>query len=412
MKYYPHIEALLFDQPWAITPRALESMIARVQATEEVDLEAIATKLGRPLENTGGRAEQRGSTAILDVQGPIFRHADLMSHLSGATTAEHLARDFQAAIDNGTVENILLRIDSPGGQVNGIADLAEIIRQSPKPVTAYIDGLGASAAYWLAAAAKKIYGSVDSFIGSIGVVATLVDRRGAQERQGVKTYQIVSSQSPRKLADPATEEGHAAISEMVDSLGALFVDRVAGYRGTTAAHVLEHYGKGFVLPARLAEKAGMIDGVTSEEALIASLHTKTSVAVLAAKEESMEKPTAGAPPAETTQLDNGAAAAAERQRIQAILELPEAKGREKLAQMLAFEPGINTETAKKILASAAEEQAAVVEPPAASPLEREMAKLKNPKVGAGAESDEDAAMAEAQRILAFLPAHQKVARTA
>src|SRR5262245_2962681 len=109
---YPHISALLFDQPWAITPRALESMIQRVEQTGPVDLDAIATRLGRPLENTGNRVEQRGNTAILDIRGPIFRHANLMVQLSGATSAEFLARDFQAALDNPAIDNILLRVDS------------------------------------------------------------------------------------------------------------------------------------------------------------------------------------------------------------------------------------------------------------------------------------------------------------
>lgn len=409
MSRYPHIEALLFDQPWAITPRALDSMIARVEGTKKVDLEAVAAALGRPLEHTEN-AEQRGATAILDINGPIFRRAGLFARISGATSVDTLARDFHEAAINASVENIMLRINSAGGEVNGIADLAEMFHKSPKPVYAFVDGLGASAAYWLASAAQKVYGSADSFTGSIGIVASLTDRRAAQEKKGVKTYQIVSSQSPRKMADPSTEDGHAQILEMVDSLGQLFVDRVAAYRGVDAAKVLAEFGKGGVLPAHLAQRAGMIDGITSEEELIASLQPKarTTVAVpLAAQEETMDPTQAGtttqpvpAPTAAAAPATD--AAAEERRRIQAILALPEAQGREALARALAFEPGLDIEAARRILGAAPAATAA-----AENGFEREMARIKNPKVGAGSDAA-DPDLAEAQRILALVPSNRRI----
>jgi capsid assembly protease len=418
MKRYPHISALLFDQPWATTERALESLIRRLEAAERmesVDLEAVATKLGRPLENTGNRVEMRDSIAVLDVTGPIFRYANLMTALSGATSVETLARDFQVAADNPLVSQILLNVDSPGGEIGGISDLADLIyttSRNRKPVTAFIDGLGASAAYWLASAAGKVYASNTSFAGSVGVVASITDRSGAQERQGVKTYTIVSSQSPRKVNDPATDEGRAALQEMVDSLGAIFVDTVARFRGVTTEKVLGDFGKGFVHPAHLAQKAGMIDGVTNFEALVESLQNHHQpTAAIAAQEKTMSAPnpeTAAQPPAAPNPTPAPAAqpvadaGAIERARIQSILTLPEAQGRGDLARTLAFEPGMTPEAAQRIL-SAAPQAAAPAQP---NLLEREMAKVKNPNVGTGGEAD--ASTSEAMRILAFLPAHQKV----
>lgn len=443
MKRYRHISALLFDQPWATTERALDSLIRRVEAAErreEIDLDAVSTKLGRPLDNTGNRVEMRDNVAVLDVNGPIFRYANIMTQVSGATSVELLARDFQTAVDNPRVSHILLNIDSPGGEIGGIADFAEIIHASSKPVTAFIDGLGASAAYWLASAAGKVYASNTSFAGSIGVVASLTDRSGAQERQGIKTYTIVSSQSPRKVNDPATDEGRAAIQEMVDSLGAIFVDTVAKYRAVSSKKVLSDFGKGFVHPARVAYTVGMIDGVTNYESLVAALQAHqqpTTTAAIAAQEEIVStndinpaaqsvavtpansitneifRANGGAtnllpfvtPTVEGHVIPNpaldGTVAANERNRIQSILSLPEAQGREDLARTLAFEAGMTLDTAKRILASAPQAAA----PAGPSFLEREMAKIKNPTVGAGNEPDE--ATAEAQKILAFVPAHAK-----
>jgi signal peptide peptidase SppA len=430
MKRYPYISALLFDQPWATTERALESLIRRVEAAErreDIDLEAVAAKLGRPLENTGNRVEMRDSVAVLDITGPIFRYANIMTALSGATSVETLARDFQTALDNPLVTQILFNVDSPGGEIGGISDLADMIyaARDKKPITAFIDGLGASAAYWLASASGKVYASKSAFTGSIGVVASLTDRSGAQERQGIKTYTIVSSQSPRKVADPSTEDGRAAIQEMVDSLGATFVDTVANFRGVTSAKVLSDFGKGFVLPSRIAEKAGMIDGVTNFETLVSSLqnHQQPITAAVAAQETIMPPEgttnNTGAPlPASSSAITNipttggttvitGSvlpdAAAEERNRIQAIMSLPEAQGRGDLARALAFEPGMTPAAAQRILAAAPTAPA----PAPQNTLEQRMAQVKNPVVGTGADQG-DASATEAQRILAFLPSHQKI----
>lgn len=400
---YPRISTLLFDQPWAITPRALDSIIHRVETASIADLEAISTKIGRPLENTSGRVEVRDGIAVMNITGPIFRHANLFHAISGAATAEFLMRDFQAALENPVVSKIVLDIDSPGGEVAGIADLADAIHEGNKrkPVTAFVDYLGASAAYWIASAAGKIYGSASSFTGSIGVVASFLDRRGAQERQGVKLYEIISSQSPKKHADPGTDEGRSQMQEMVDSLAALFIERVALYRGVTGEKVISDFGKGGVMIARLAQPAGMIDGITTFEALMASLSTNTTtVAGIAAKEEHMNEPTTATAP------DAQAIIAAERQRMRDIQALPEAKGREALAQAIATETNLDVAQAKTLLA------ASTLTPPpaAANPLEQRMTSITNPDVGVGGDSEASEVAKEVASILAFAPKSQRIQR--
>lgn len=91
--------------------------------------------------------------------------------------------------------------------------------------------------------------------------------------------------------------------------------------------------------------------------------------------------------------------APERQRIAAILNAPEATGREALARTLALETSMSPEEAKKILA------ASPVAPAAAAPVDplaAQMAKVANPKVGTG-EQEPDTEASEAAKILAFVP---------
>jgi signal peptide peptidase SppA len=427
---YLHILAALHEHPWAITPQALETMIAIVE--NRTDLEAVAAKYGRPLENTGGMVEMRGRTAILAVEGPIFRYANLFTSVSGATSVEGLAVSLNAAVENPLVSQIVLAIDSPGGEVNGINSLADQIRaaSSVKPVIAYVDGVGGSAAYWLASAASSIVADESAFVGSLGVVATQVDRKGAQERQGVKHYEIVSSQSPHKRPDPGTSEGRAQLQEMVDTMADLFISRVAKFRGVGPDDVISRYGGGKVLGASQALKAGMVDKVQAFEPFLASLDPTAATVVQQAapaaanlEEVHMESPNPTpapaaqaalpAPPAQPAAApatpavllrDDPGIIAKDRERSKGILALPEAKGREQLAQMLALETDNDVETARKILTAAP--QGAAATPPKTT-FEAEMGKLRNPAVGAG--QGEGTAKDEAAGILAFVPKERRIA---
>lgn len=253
---------LVAAQPWAIQPAMLETIaaIARREAPESI--EAVEARLGRPLQNTR-QVTLRDSTAIVPITGPIFRYANLFTEISGATSLEVLARDFQQAVDNPQVEKIVLAIDSPGGQANGIAELAQLIHGAPKPVVAYVDGMAASAAYWLASAADQIIVSKTAMVGSIGAVST-IDTRQADGR-----IELVSSQSPKKRPNLATDAGRAQLQAHLDHLAQVFIDDVAAYRHTTSERVATDFGQGDLLMGATAVAAGMADAVSTLETLLA-----------------------------------------------------------------------------------------------------------------------------------------------
>lgn len=431
----------IMEYPWAISPEGqdlIEAVLDRAMAGTDVDLAALATQIGRPLDNTGGRVEMRGNTAIFDIQGPLFRRSDLFTNVSSTTTVENLAVDLQRAADNALVSNIVLSIDSPGGQVNGIQEFADQVREvaAIKPVTAYIDGIGASGAYWIASAANSIVVNESSMVGSIGVVANIRDNRAAQERQGVKNHEIVSTQSPFKRPDVATPEGRAQIQEMVDALAGVFIDRVASFRGISTDEVMLRYGQGKMLPAKAAIEAGMADEISRFEPLVARLAVGDSGsprAFITVKETFMpNNPTTPPtkppvhtpeppppppapephPPANPTPNPEPprSTVSSERQRISAILTCPEAEGRESLAQMLALETEESVEVARRILNASPKATAAAPAPPA-NALAAEMAKLKNPEVGpAGGGANDDSPQAEASRVLSFVSPTRKVSQ--
>jgi len=261
---------LASTQAWAILPEMLTTILSI--AARETDPEAVAAKLGRPLENTY-QVEMRDGVAVIPVHGAVMRYANLFTRVSGATSIEQLALDFNQALENPAVKGIVLNIDSPGGTVAGVNELADMIyaARGRKPITAYVSGMGASAAYWLASSADEIVMDATASVGSIGVVSVQTDDTERKAKAGVKEIQIVSSVSPRKRPDLSTETGRADVQAMVDSLANVFVNTVARNRGVAAESVLSKYGQGGLMVGIDAVSAGMADRIGSLEQVIAGL---------------------------------------------------------------------------------------------------------------------------------------------
>src|SRR5262249_55629497 len=137
---------------------------------------SLALRESQPRDDATHMTTQDG-VAILTIDGPIFRYADMSTRMSGGITTEALARDFQTALDDPSIQALLFVIDSPGGEATGINELADTIYQARgrKPMAAYIEGYGASAAYWIASAADTVIVDDSALVGSIGTVMGVPD---------------------------------------------------------------------------------------------------------------------------------------------------------------------------------------------------------------------------------------------
>jgi signal peptide peptidase SppA len=261
--------------PWAITADALQTIL-EIAARENLDVAAVEAQLGRPLDNTH-QVTTRDGVATIPVEGPIFRRADFFTQVSGATSIETLATDLRAALDDPTVQAILLAIDSPGGASNGVGEFADMVFQArgTKPITAYVSHQGASAAYWIAAACDEIVVAPTAMVGSIGVVTAVPDPSKTKARD----IEIVSSQSPKKRPDVSTETGRSQIQATLDDLADVFIAAVATYRGVSVETVLSDFGEGDIFVGRKAVGAGLADRVGTYEATLAGLQKAPQGAV-------------------------------------------------------------------------------------------------------------------------------------
>lgn len=281
----------IVNGPWAITPEMLGE-IQEIYRThmrgEKISIPDVEAKLGRKLDNSREDSYHViDGVAVLDLDGPLARRANLFMRISGGTSTELLQRDFHHAMDDPQVDSVLLMVNSPGGTVAGTQELAETIysRRGEKPVVALAEDVMASAAYWIGAAADKIYISESTtMVGSIGVVAGHVDYSKYEEKMGVKTTEITAGKYKRISSQyaPLSEEGRADIQAKLDHLYSIFVDSVATFRGVSSEEVLERMADGRVFIGQQAIDAGLVDGVSTLAQLLESMRDKSAVKSFAA----------------------------------------------------------------------------------------------------------------------------------
>jgi signal peptide peptidase SppA len=397
MKKMKKINPLWGREPWAITETAMQTILS-VAARENESPEAVASKLGRELQNTYNATERDG-VAILPVTGPLFRYANIFTSISGATSYELIAKDFRIALDNPQIKAIILDIDSPGGEVNGVSELSSMIHEArgKKPIIAYASGDAASGAYWIASAADEIVVSETSALGSIGVVGMY---RADDENN--KTIEIVSSQSPHKRLDVSSDEGRIRLQARIDSMADVFINAIARHRNIDPQTILSDYGGGDVMIGQNAILAGLADRIGSLDHLLQELSQAKAPQIeglLASQPQSTKEKTPmtldelkANHPELVTQIQTDARAS-ERKRFEDILGSAEAKGREKLAQEIALGTELSHVEASQLLSFASPDVKANV-----SDFETAMASTKNPDIQPEGEQQEDDIDAVALRI--------------
>jgi len=129
----------------------------------------------------------------------------------------------------------------------------------------------ASAAYYIASAADKIFISGDMPpIGSIGVVTSHIDYSKMDERHGIKETEIYAGKYKRiaSYVEPLSQEGREYIQDRVDYIYSIFVNDVAKYRGVSVDTVLKNMADGQIFIGRQALDAGLVDGVSTFDQLL------------------------------------------------------------------------------------------------------------------------------------------------
>ncbi len=211
--------------------------------------------------------------ALFELDGLMMKHASSFSGTASTTALRHQLRN--GARDD-KVQKGLLKIDSPGGTVAGTKDLADDVAAfaKVKPIVAYIEDLGASAAYWVASQTTKIYANATALVGSIGTYAVICDYSAQAAMIGVKVHVVRSAQFKGEGVE-GTEVTAAHLAEAqdrIDALNEFFVQGVSIGRKMAIGKVRE-IADGRVHVGEKARAIGLIDGVRSLDDVFVELQS-------------------------------------------------------------------------------------------------------------------------------------------
>lgn len=452
---YPRLAMRLYNTPLVITAEKLDVIDRVFRAHEDGRAKLLAPYIEtktRPEVAAAGQAQRTQSgylrtvdgVAIVPVIGTLVQRSSYMDAESGLTSYSEIGSMIAAAVSDPQVRGILLEVDSNGGEVSGIFDLAEEMRAvaNAKPMFAHANELALSGGYILASAAEAVYTPRTGLIGSIGVRMRHVDQSKYDEKRGMVYTDIIAGAHKNDLSpnEPLSDADRQWAQDHVNHTYAIFVDYVAKMRDIEADAVRATEAQ--IYHADEAIALGLIDGVATIGETLSLLRdhlnhldapsffsmraaanaSRTSqLSAEADKEHIMageNKPTpaelaeaqargftegekaanaaaaAKFTEAETkSKIEAKAAADAAQARIAAILNHDEAKERGKAAHHLALKTQTSVEDAVALLAALPKEQTTPANPLAAS-------MPPNPKVGADPGEGEDTEAATVARIMA------------
>lgn len=255
-----HLMSRVFNVPLLIAPDKLDVIIGVLAPRMGVEMPE------RKAASTEGRLERKpyevtpDGIAIIPIEGTLVHKAYGLDAWSGMRSYQDIFAEVEDAATDPAIRGILLDVDSPGGEVAGCFDLADLIfaARGTKPVYAVADNDAFSAAYLLVSAADQVFVSRTSGVGSIGVIVAHLDQSAADQKAGLK-WTVVTAGARKADFNP-----HAPLSKGAKAVLGAEVQRVMGMFVATVAR-----NRGLLQPAVRNTEAALYFGQDAVDAGLA-----------------------------------------------------------------------------------------------------------------------------------------------
>lgn len=237
------------------------------------------------LEDNDGRAK----IAVIPIEGVITSG---MIDRSGFSMVDVIKAQLDRAAEDDRVKAVLLKVDSPGGEVLASDDIAKAIAQFQsdkrhgKPVIASMGGVAASGGYYVSAPARWIVANELTITGSIGVIMSTWNYRGLMSKVGIRpvTYKsgrfkdmLSGSREPEEIPAEEREMVQSLIDETYDKFKSVVDDgRKKAFqqneqtepRGRKLIENWREYADGRILSGKEAHKFGFVDQLGDFDAAV------------------------------------------------------------------------------------------------------------------------------------------------
>lgn len=252
---FPHLAARAFNQPLLLEPtyarvffsalsdrfgtgRLIDTASGEVMNSDEMNALAMGWDSSERTRQKSYRVER--GIAVLPVTGTLVHKLGYINPVSGMSGYNGIAKRLQQAISDPDVRGVLLDIDSPGGEVAGAFDTADLIARAreQKPVWALASDTACSAAYLLASACSRRLITQTGTVGSIGVLMAHRCVEKALEIAGVDVTLIYAgahkvdgnpySQLPGDVRDEFQLSINSTREQFAQSLGLYRAEKIQG----------------------------------------------------------------------------------------------------------------------------------------------------------------------------------------
>jgi protease-4 len=219
--------------------------------------------------------DARNKIAIVTVDGIITSHT---ADQAGNSMVDVIKAQLDRAADDNHVKAVILKVDSPGGEVMASDEINKVIvkfqTDSKKPVICSMGSLAASGGYYISAPCRWIVANELTITGSIGVIMHGYNYRGLMDKIGVvpmtfKSGKFKDMLSPDRSTNEIPPEEHAMVQSLIDETYQKFKGVVAegrsqahdknGKEGKPLADDWTKYADGRVVSGTEALKLGFVD---------------------------------------------------------------------------------------------------------------------------------------------------------
>ncbi len=221
--------------------------------------------------------DKRPQVAVVVAEGEIAG-GDLPAGRIGGVSTSALLRD---ARDDDDVKAVVLRVDSPGGEVFASEQIrreVEALKAAGKPVVVSMGDLAASGGYWISMNADRIYADESTITGSIGIFGMIpnfarsLDKIGVHT-DGVGTTRFAGAFDVTRPMDPAVGR---VIQSVIDKGYADFTGKVAQARDKSV-EAIDEVARGRVWSGAQAKERGLVDEFGGLKAAVADAASRAKL---------------------------------------------------------------------------------------------------------------------------------------
>lgn len=270
---FNQLSELLFNNYLLADSRTLQLVLHRYEKAQVVGEEQVGL-LKRPASHRRDQVKVLEGVngtrlGLIPIKGSLTYEESGWEALCGMTSYESIQGQAEYLIKNERVQELILEVNSGGGQAYGCFETAQAVRTLAKnnnvKITTYVDGVAYSGGYAWASIADELVVNPMGRVGSIGVVLPLTNYAERDKKDGIKRIYITSGKS--KV--PYDEDGNfteSALDEFRKSSKIIydeFVSHVAEMRGVSRQAVVDTEAKTF--DAETALSLGLIDSIMTKE---------------------------------------------------------------------------------------------------------------------------------------------------